>query len=554
MAYTAQSMWYVAPPGTVVVEGGPATVVLTFSLQGYTVTFLASGLPAGMAWTVTVSPREGSITSVQPAITFNLTNGSYSYFVSTNSTSIRPQSQVVYFDVPGRGFTLGVQFWRVFPVVISENGLTAGTGWGVDSDFSGANSTTSQLTFYLPNGTAYVWVQPPPGYVGNPSAEYITVEGTGVSSAITFSIAPGWYPVTFTETGLPNGTAWGLAFDWQPQLFTNSTSLTAPAPNGSIPFQVVSPSGYTVKPTSGSVQVNGAPTSVNLAFSGYVSSYRVTFTESGIPAKALANYGWAVELNGAVNRSFTSTVSFPGLPNGTYSLLLRGPSGYTASGSGTLSVSGATSVLAKFTKAKTAMVRFSEKGLPKGQSWCVAVDGDPQCSTTSSVKYANLTAGSYHYAVVSPLTGQNITARMGTTSVSVSGMLDLTKSTVIALTFAYRYAVTFTETGLTSGTWSVTVKGVRLSNPSGAPIVFHLVNGTYSYKIGTETGYTSAGTPKPVKANGTGVSVTVKFTPKRGYVPADFPEGAFDGVALAAVPLLRTPTLIAGRSDRWIGQ
>jgi hypothetical protein len=246
-----------------------------------------------------------------------------------------------------------------------------------------------------------------------------------------------------------------------------------------------------------------------------LETFSVTFTESGIPTKTLAKTGWAVELNGTVKYSLTTTINFSGVPNGTDPVLIVGPSGYTASGSGRLTVSGTTSVSVTFAKGNTETLRFSEKGLPKGQLWCTAVDDDRQCSVTASMKYTNLTPGNYSYAVVSPLSGQTITAKVGTMVVAPSGSLDVTKSTTVALKFAYLYAVTFTETGLVNETWSVTIKGVTMSSGSGGPIVFHLVNGTYAYRIGKIPGYTSSGSPKRVVVP-TAVSLAVTFTPKIG--------------------------------------
>ncbi len=46
----------------------------------------------------------------------------------------------------------------------------------------------------------------------------------------------------------------------------------------------------------------------------------------------------------------------------------------------------------------------------------------------------------------------------------------------------------------------------------GTPIVFELTNGTYHYGIGTEPGYTGAGSPKPARVDGAPLDVTVTFT------------------------------------------
>jgi len=84
----------------------------------------------------------------------------------------------------------------------------------------------------------------------------------------------------------------------------------------------------------------------------------------------------------------------------------------------------------------------------------------------------------------------------------------------MALTFTYLYNLTFNDSGLLSGTWSITVKGVLRSAAAGMPISFRFPNGTYAYKIGKEFGYASLGSPtKAIVDGGPGV-VTVTFALK----------------------------------------
>jgi len=77
------------------------------------------------------------------------------------------------------------------------------------------------------------------------------------------------------------------------------------------------------------------------------------------------------------------------------------------------------------------------------------------------------------------------------------------------------------------------------------------VNGTYGYKIGTTaSGYTWSGSPTKATINGAPASVAVKFTAKKGKVPAGLPEVTFGGVAPAVVVLGCWSGLGVGHSER----
>ena len=143
------------------------------------------------------------------------------------------------------------------------------------------------------------------------------------------------------------------------------------------------------------------------------------------------------------------------------------------------------------------------------------IDGSPWCNTAPSITYHDLGAGTYTYGVVSPVQGQTIAARNDGVTVPTNGTLVLGQATKIAYSFAYRYTVTFVGSGLTSGTWSIKIQGFTVTAAWNGSIEFHLTNRTYGYKIGTETGYRSAGSPHKVTVNGAGTVVTVTFTKKR---------------------------------------
>lgn len=312
----------------------------------------------------------------------------------------------------------------------------------------------------------------------------------------------------------------------------NASSLTLPA-YSLVGFHVENWSGL-ASTSANSIEVSvstdngtGATTTYHLTNGqsglgpGTLVAFTVTFTETGLTTKELAKPGWSVEVGGVLESTTTATTLSFNLANGTYPYLVMGPAGDTVLGNpagGTLTVAGAAQNWPfTFAKGKTAVLTFTAKGLAVDRNWCVEVSGLTLCSTGKSVKFPALALGPYDYAVVSPLAGQTVTGNVGKTTAVLTGgstqTLDLVKSTTVALTFAYEYAVTFAESGLTSGTWSITVKGHTETAAWDRAIQFNLTNGTYAYKIGGEMGYIGTGSPARAVVP-TSVSVTVTFTKK----------------------------------------
>ena len=74
------------------------------------------------------------------------------------------------------------------------------------------------------------------------------------------------------------------------------------------------------------------------------------------------------------------------------------------------------------------------------------------------------------------------------------------------------YAVTFTESGLASGTsWSVTFNGNTQSS-TGTSTSFSVPDGTYSYTIGSVSGYSASPSSGSVTVNGAAQTVSISFT------------------------------------------
>jgi YVTN family beta-propeller protein len=103
-----------------------------------------------------------------------------------------------------------------------------------------------------------------------------------------------------------------------------------------------------------------------------------------------------------------------------------------------------------------------------------------------------------------------------------------------------RYSVTFTESGLVSGTpWSITLNGIGNSSLSG-PINFFEPNGSFPYTVGSVPGYTSNLTSGTVVVAGGPRTIDVGFTSTSGggklynvtFLEMGLPQGTLWSVTL----------------------
>lgn len=241
----------------------------------------------------------------------------------------------------------------------------------------------------------------------------------------------------------------------------------------------------------------------------YSNLTNVTFQESGLPTGA----PWQLVLNGVPTTVTTSSVTVPE-PPGSVTYLVSGPSGYHVQGlapGGTIAATGANVVESiSFVKGKTVSLTVQESGLPSFAPWCFSFSGEQVCSTTASVSFGNLTPASYAYAV-ELWPGIPVTTSYAHKALASSGELTVTATRALDVKFAYPYAVTFDETGLSIGTWSVKVDGATKSATAGEPIVFWLPDGTYGYHVTKVRGYGVVGLPAKAKVDNGRTTVDVFF-------------------------------------------
>ena len=334
--------------------------------KNYTVTINEVGLPSGYLWNVSYGGDSsagvftyGLRNSTSTSVVLSLQNGNYSFLAASlgyvNNYTITHYPGQVPLVVAGSNLTFYVYFKKTYNVTFEETGLPAGTDWSnslIDESCSGVflyNSSTNKTdVISAPNGTYYA-TSSSSGYIPNVNnsgneAAYITVKGSSVTVSVTFTKA---YYINFTETGLPTGDEWYIAVASQvigngnaeTFYFPTATYCLVAVANGTWAYSLGSSvTGYLPYPSGGNVTVSGKNVSVKTDFSTSVPRgfYYLNFTESGI----FPSY-WGVILNGVMQTSTTSTISFIE-PNGTYSYSASSfVSGYkSSSANGTITVKG----------------------------------------------------------------------------------------------------------------------------------------------------------------------------------------------------------------------
>ena len=322
--------------------------------ENYSVSFTESDLLSG-TWYVNVTNSTGHIflgSSTASSISFNLTNGSYTYTVQTSNK---------IYHANGGSFTvnassnkaISVAFSSVkYSVTFTETGLPSGTWYAnVTNSTTGyvflGSSTASSISFNLTNGS-YTYTVQTSNKIYEPSSSYgtATVNGQNVLESVTFSSVK--YSVTFTETGLPSGT-------WYANVTNSTTGYVFHESSTASAISLTLTNGsytYTIVTTNKIYHANGGSFTVNASSNKAISvtftsvKYSVTFTETGLPSGT----AWYVNLTGmASSGPITASTYTVSLTNGSYTYTASSTDKPYSAVNGTLSVNGhSTPVTVKF--------------------------------------------------------------------------------------------------------------------------------------------------------------------------------------------------------------
>jgi YVTN family beta-propeller protein len=272
--------------GNLTVNGFAISITITFypppPAPSYFVTFQETGLPLGIEWYLNASgPTELHSGSTATAVGGMLPNGTYNYTISSSEKGYQPSPSAGSFTVSGAAVTENVTFQLVvYSVTFSETGLPSGIPWSVTLNGTVRESNGSSATFEEPNGTFGYNVTQVPGYTLGPTPELVTVAGRNQSVALSFSVPT--YQVIFSATGLPRGVDWTVEAPWGDNE-SNSTDLVVWEPNGTYKFNIQAPNGYTADPSSGTLVIAGAPTTIAVNFTIVSTHHQIPPPGAGIP-------------------------------------------------------------------------------------------------------------------------------------------------------------------------------------------------------------------------------------------------------------------------------
>jgi len=406
---------------------------------------------------------------------------------------------------------------KTYTVTFTASPLPNGTDWSITFNgqtrtqtynYLNYRTTGNSVTFDVPTGKYSYTVGSVKGYLCSPSSGSITVNGNGnIVQSLTFSLQRN--TVTFTQSGLPWGTRYSVTFNGQTKYCDNivSTSISFDnVLNGKYSYTVGSVTGYTSLPSSGSITVN-SNTNQKIAFSPKLCT--VTFTQSGLPWRTR----YSVTFNGQTkycDNIVSTSISFDNVPKGKYSYTVGSVTGYVPSSlsSGSITVDGDTKECIIFMPSHK--VTFTQSGLPAGTKFSVTFNGQTLSTTSNSVTFNNIPEGGTYSYTVGSVTGY--------TSSPSSGSITVNGNTNQKITFSPQfYSVSFIQSGLPSGKkFSVTFNGQTQStttSPNTNYLIFRgLMYGTYSYTVGSVTGYTSSPSYGSIPVGKTGLQ-TIKFSP-----------------------------------------
>ena len=491
------------------VTGFPMTRYVVFP-EAYSVVFTETGLPTGTTWYVSVyNSTTGHVhnSSSTSTITFSLYNGSYTYTVTTSLSGWKPSSSSGSFNVSGSPVNVPTITFSTtdHSVQFKESGLLTGTSWYVILNATEETSTSNNITFYVPNGNySYTLETPVPGspgtrYVVSPSSGTVTVSGSNVSENVFYSTQ------YYLTTGVsPAGTG------------TVSPSSSWFSAGSSVTLTAKAVSGYAFSSWSGSG--TGSYTGTNnpstLTMSGPVSE-TANFIQANVTHTPPI---WAFD-GAYLNLSFSITNNSGTTHGYTYYKIVNVyNTNETVYVLETLKFGSNTSVNSyqyfswnSFPFAVNASMLSDLNSGVLGTQEKANVSFTTSMGTfkTDEISYASSISNATEYidmhaGVVVALFQSNSTSKIKLELVST----NVPTTVVVEHTI---YTITFTESGLPSGTsWTMTFNGVTNSSTNSV-MTFSAPNGTYSFAASNLSDYYTVNYSGSILVKGNGVSIPIIY-------------------------------------------
>lgn len=329
---------YYSLGGTFTINGNNVVINVQFVLKSYTLIFIESGLPDATQWSVTINGK--TFSSDINSIVLSEPNGTYTYYISN---PISGGAGIQYFTykqsgiavINGGNININIIYIKQYYLSMNNYPINSGiitpeSGWYNSSSIINIKAIPNSNFEFLSwsgigNGS----------YSGINNPATITMNGPITETANYIEI----YNINIIETGLPTETIWYVNLSNGQSFNSKNNTIFFKEPNGTYSYIVATNNKeYAPLQSYGSFTINGA--NVNIVVPFYLVTYKITFTENGLPSGTL----WSVKLNGIIHNSTTNMIIF-NEPNGSYSYTIITPiNGPTGIRYITLSPSGATIV------------------------------------------------------------------------------------------------------------------------------------------------------------------------------------------------------------------
>ena len=397
-----------------------------------------------------------------------------------------------------------------YTVTFKESGLPTSTPWAVELNGTLKSSTNSTISFLEPNGIFGFGVQPITGYSVTHQNGTVIVNNSSTSNSITFRPISTQPPVWAFVGAYANYT-----LTWAYKGKSTTVNLTEKVISVNMNNDTAELQQMITQNTGSNIQNMTIYDHWN-NFSIWLGRGLISQMNNGsLPGFSSKNISIYMKVTTPAGTFLTDDLYIA--VNGTaaniyyemYSGILVNENVTNSTGSANLVLT-STNIPEGNSVLSNYCTTFTESGLPAGTAWYVNLSNGMKSGSITGSSYSfSLTNGTYGFTIAS-------TDKIYGPSPSYGYFYVRGNSVSKSVSFTeVKYTVTFTESGLPSGTaWYANLSnGMKSGSITGSSYSFSLTDGTYSYTIATaDKTYSPSPSSGSFTVNGSSVSKSVSFS------------------------------------------